>query len=408
MAGAVGVGGVLSAPAAAAHPLIIDPSCAARPSVADPAVGALAAERRVSVPEAQRRIAAQQSAAVVGQRLRSGLPEKFGGIWIAGDGSDAVVTGTTSGSASAVIADTAARCGIASVRVVTVRHSAAQLAAAADWIERRVPADRASVGIDFAANTVRFNISGAPDARQRSALAKMPAALRSAVTLGRLAAEPDPLACSGNFCDAPLRGGVEIQGPAAAGYVTLCSSGFVTVNLTGTAYYLLTAGHCGAKGGVWNTNFANKSKHRIGAMYNKVFGAGGDMAIIRIDSPSGWKLPRGLVYVQAGAATTRNEAYQITKVGDSVQGMRTCKSGRTTKTTCGKVTAVGVAVSYNGTVVRNLVQTNMCAGGGDSGGAVYSGHVAYGVLSGAAGSCTTFYQPVKSAVAALNVKVVTD
>jgi hypothetical protein len=398
--------GVADALPVAVAPTTVDPACAVRPAAADPAVRALAAERKVSLPEANRRMAAQMSAAEVGRRLRAELPDSFGGIWIAGDGSDAVVTGATTATSTKPITSAAARCGISSVRVVAVRNSAQLLTDAAAWIQQRVPLIGASVGVDYAANTVRFNVSGPLTTQQDSALSKMPARLRSAVTVGRLGAAPRPLACAGEFCSAPLRGGVEIQGPAPSGYVTLCSSAFVVRGISTGNYYLLTAGHCGNDGGAWYTKFPDGSRHLIGALQGRRFDSGGDFALIRVNNPVGWQMPRGWVFLRASATTGRDESYTVQRTADSVQGMRICKSGRSSQTTCGTVTSTNVAVNYGSAVVRGLVQANFCAQGGDSGGAVFAAHSAYGIMSGAAGSCTTFYQPMNTAIAALKVTLV--
>lgn len=403
---------VLGAPGAnataAAAPGGQDPACTSRATTADPAVRSLAADRSIPIVEAGRRISAQLSAAAVGDRLRTARPDRFGGVWIATDGSDRVMIGSTPGiTTTASFTGVAGRCGITAPGMVTVSRTAAELSAAADWLERHVATPDSTVGIDYAANTVRFNTSAAATPAQQVAIGRMPARLRSAVTVGRLAAAPDPLTCSARSCDPPLRGGVEIQRSVSGGSV-ICSSAFVTRNLAGSAYFLLTAGHCGTVGAVWTSKFASGAPHVIGEMRNRSYGAGGDMAVIRINNPAGWQLPRAAVYVQAGPDTTRDELYPISRVADSVQGMRVCKSGRTTATTCGTVTALGVSVSYNGTIVRNLVQASFCAAEGDSGAAVFAARTAYGILSGSAGSCTTFYQPVRSAASVMKVAVATQ
>jgi hypothetical protein len=56
-----------------------------------------------------------------------------------------------------------------------------------------------------------------------------------------------------------------------------------------------------------------------------------------------------------------------------------------------------------------VIQTNVCAGGGDSGGALYSGTVALGPTSGGSGDCTsgnaTYFQPVTEALSYYGVSV---
>ena len=63
----------------------------------------------------------------------------------------------------------------------------------------------------------------------------------------------------------------------------------------------------------------------------------------------------------------------------------------------------------NGDVVNGLIQTNVCAEPGDSGGSLYSGSTALGLTSGGSGDCTsggtTFFQPVTAALSAYGVTI---
>jgi streptogrisin B len=76
------------------------------------------------------------------------------------------------------------------------------------------------------------------------------------------------------------------------------------------------------------------------------------------------------------------------------------------------VTALNVSVRYSGHPggkVGGLIQTTVCAEGGDSGGPLYDGSKALGLTSGGSGNCTTggttFFQPVREAVSAYGVTV---
>ena len=59
--------------------------------------------------------------------------------------------------------------------------------------------------------------------------------------------------------------------------------------------------------------------------------------------------------------------------------------------------------------MRGLIQTNVCAEPGDSGGPLYDGSKALGLTSGGSGNCTTggttFYQPAREAASAYNVTI---
>ena len=167
-----------------------------------------------------------------------------------------------------------------------------------------------------------------------------------------------------------------------------CSLGFNVV--TGSTYYFLTAGHCGSLADTWYTN----SNHTtlIGPTINYSF-PGNDYALVRYDNTS-LSHPGG--YTLADAA-----------VGESVK-----RTGSTTGTHSGTVTALNVSVRYRGHPggkVSGLIQTNVCAEGGDSGGPLYDGTKALGLTSGGSGDCTsggiTFFQPVREAVNTYGVTI---
>ena len=72
--------------------------------------------------------------------------------------------------------------------------------------------------------------------------------------------------------------------------------------------------------------------------------------------------------------------------------------------------ALNATVNYGGgDVVSGLIQTNVCAEPGDSGGSLYDGTKALGLTSGGSGNCTsggtTFFQPVTEALSAYGVSV---
>ena len=66
-------------------------------------------------------------------------------------------------------------------------------------------------------------------------------------------------------------------------------------------------------------------------------------------------------------------------------------------------------VGRGGGTVRGMIQTNVCAEPGDSGGPLYDGTKALGITSGGSGDCrtggTTFYQPVREAANTYGVTV---
>lgn len=177
-------------------------------------------------------------------------------------------------------------------------------------------------------------------------------------------------------------------GDAIYGGSYRCSLGFNVVS--GGTYYFLTAGHCGDVAATWYTNSSHSTL--IGPTIGSSF-PGNDYALVRYDNTA---------LSHPGGYTAANAV-----VGESVT-----RTGSTTGTHRGTVTALNVSVRYTGKgggTVRGMIQTNVCAEPGDSGGPLYDGTKALGITSGGSGDCrtggTTFYQPVPEAAGAYGVTV---
>jgi streptogrisin B len=178
-----------------------------------------------------------------------------------------------------------------------------------------------------------------------------------------------------------LSGGAAIYG---GGY--RCSLGFNVVR--GSTYYFLTAGHCGKVATTWYTNSSHTTL--IGPTINYSF-PGNDYALVRYNNTS---------LSHPGGFSAANAF-----VGESVK-----RTGSTTGTHSGTVTALNVTVRYQGGgTVRGMIQTTVCAEPGDSGGPLYDSTKALGITSGGSGDCrsggTTFFQPVREAANAYGVTV---
>ncbi|MEU5365591.1 S1 family peptidase [Streptomyces sp. NPDC005925] len=169
-----------------------------------------------------------------------------------------------------------------------------------------------------------------------------------------------------------------------------CSLGFNVQNSAGTKY-ALTAGHCTNIGSSWS----------IGTTAGSSF-PGNDYGIIR---HSNGAAADGRVYLYNGT-------YQeITGAGNAYVGQSVKRSGSTTGVHGGTVTALNATVNYGADgIVYGLIQTNVCAEPGDSGGSLFSGTTALGLTSGGSGNCssggTTFFQPVTEALSAYGVSII--
>lgn len=177
-------------------------------------------------------------------------------------------------------------------------------------------------------------------------------------------------------------------GPGATIYGSgvRCSLGF-NVRRGGTLY-LITAGHCGNKVASWRVNQGQSL--RIGPTARSQF-PGGDYALVRYDT-------RSLVQRRGFVPGTAYVGRKVTRIGS------------TTGQHSGVVTAVGVTVRYpGGALVRNLIQADICAEPGDSGGPLFSGRHALGITSGAAGECPSrgisLYQPIRPVLAVYGVRL---
>ncbi|WP_435217517.1 S1 family peptidase [Streptomyces sp. bgisy034] len=177
-----------------------------------------------------------------------------------------------------------------------------------------------------------------------------------------------------------------------------CSAGF---NVTdGQRDFILTAGHCGPDGSVW---FADtRGTQRIGQTIEQNF-PGGDFSLVQYASG---KAGAGAEVVSIG----EGKGVRITGAADPAVGQRVFRSGSTSGLRDGEVTALNATVNYPEGTVTGLIETNVCAEPGDSGGPMFSEGVALGVTSGGSGDCasggTTFFQPVTKAMAALDVKLI--
>ncbi|MFI1979931.1 S1 family peptidase [Streptomyces wedmorensis] len=175
-----------------------------------------------------------------------------------------------------------------------------------------------------------------------------------------------------------------------------CSLGFNV--RSGSTYYALTAGHCTNIGSTWYTNSANTTV--LGTRAGSSFPTN-DYGIIRHSNASA---ADGRVYLYNGSYR------DITGAGNAYVGQSVQRSGSTTGLRSGTVTGLNATVNYgNGDIVYGLIQTNVCAEPGDSGGAMFSGTTALGLTSGGSGNCssggTTFFQPVTEALSAYGVSV---
>ncbi len=166
--------------------------------------------------------------------------------------------------------------------------------------------------------------------------------------------------------------------------------------VSGGTYYFLTAGHCTNLSDTWYADSGQTSQ--LGVTAGSSF-PGDDFGIVQYTtSPGG-----GDVYLYNGS-------YQdITTAGNAFVGQSVSRSGSTTGVHGGSVQGLNATVNYAEGTVFGLIQTNVCAEGGDSGGSLFAGSTALGLTSGGSGNCTiggtTYFQPVTEPLSVYGVSV---
>ncbi|EFL20650.1 LOW QUALITY PROTEIN: streptogrisin-D, partial [Streptomyces himastatinicus ATCC 53653] len=194
-------------------------------------------------------------------------------------------------------------------------------------------------------------------------------------------------------------GGAGGGGEAAAGLVggdaifgggARCSLGF-NVSVDGAPGFL-TAGHCGNESETWTADQAGAQA--LGTVQDTQFPET-DFALVMYDDAA--TQPESAVKLADGS----NQA--IGRAVEASVGLKVQRSGSTTGVSDGEVTGLNATVNYGGgDIVNGLIQTNVCAEPGDSGGAMFAEDAAVGLTSGGSGDCTqggeTFFQPVTGAL----------
>ncbi|MFJ2061073.1 S1 family peptidase [Streptomyces sp. NPDC087908] len=186
-----------------------------------------------------------------------------------------------------------------------------------------------------------------------------------------------------------------------------CSIGF-NVRSSRGAQAVLTAGHCmqGNTSPLWFRNgvpFGNTTGYANGSQ---------DHALITNALPGFWVPKAGVDFIGFTMPVTGRQ--------NAVPGAFICKSGRTTNVTCGVVKAVNVSASTAAGTKIGQVEADMCVEPGDSGGAVFAGTQALGLVTagrfyGADNKCgqkvgkknSSLYQPLGPALSAYGASLLT-
>ncbi|MFE1429331.1 S1 family peptidase [Streptomyces sp. PDY-4] len=296
------------------------------------------------------------------------------GSWIAGDG--ATVVAVTDEEAAAEVRRAGAEPKL-------VRHSMDDLKSATKKLSSATRVPGTAWAMDYRSNQVVVRGDSTVSADDWSGLTEVADGIGDFVRMER----------SGGVFTTRVNGAQPILSTAGR-----CSAGF---NVTdGKRDFVLTAGHCGPEGSVWFAD--DRARQEVGTTVAGSF-PGDDYSLIRY---AGGRAGEGAGVVAVGDG----KGVRITGVADPTVGQRVFRSGSTSGLRDGEVTALNATVNYPEGTVSGLIESNVCAEPGDSGGPMFSEGVALGVTSGGSGDCrtggTTYFQPVTKALARLGVRLI--
>ncbi|MFJ4555748.1 S1 family peptidase [Streptomyces massasporeus] len=172
-----------------------------------------------------------------------------------------------------------------------------------------------------------------------------------------------------------------------------CSLGFNVTAGDGSPAFL-TAGHCTLGGNEWSDSQGGQP---IATVDQSTFPGNGDFALVKYDDPA-TEAP--------SEVNTGNQTVPITEAAEATVGQQVFRMGSTTGLNDGQVLGLDATVNYPEGTVTGLIQTDVCAEPGDSGGSLFTQDgLAIGLTSGGSGDCTaggeTFFQPVTTALEAV-------
>ncbi|MFD4789528.1 S1 family peptidase [Streptomyces sp. NPDC058459] len=313
--------------------------------------------------QAEARLKAERVATDLDPKARATAGAAYGGSWF--DAKSNRLTVAVTDDASASVRQQLQDAG-ATVR--TVERSARELNAAKARVDHlKAPHSVTSWHVDPSAGSVVIDVvrSKAADDDVQRFLAD--ARRAGPVTVNKVADSASTLAAGTVGGDPYYTGNVR------------CSIGFSVYG------GFVTAGHCGQPSAAvygWDGSY-------IGNFQGSSF-PDNDYAWVNVGS-GWWTVP-----VVLGWGTVSDQLVRGSNVAPP--GTSVCRSGSTTHWHCGSVLAQNETVNYKQGAVYQLTKTNVCAEGGDSGGAFISGDQAQGVTSGGWGNCSTggetWFQPI--------------
>lgn len=346
------------------------------PAIRVLAVRAMSEKLGLSTADATARLAALGDRTLVATALERALGARAAGSYLDPASGQLVVNVTDAAVGQSV--------AVAGAKPRLVSRSMAQLRRVQDGLDASGAVPGTSWAIDAESNAVTVQISSVAEADPRTsgwvrALGDYGDAVRVQYT-------------NAGFTTQSFLGGQAILNANGSGR---CSSGFNAVR--GEKSFVITAGHCTQAVREWTDGI-----QPIGASDVVQF-PGTDFGTIAVDDPFAFD-PRG-------AVNDNGHTQPITGSTAVPVGGLVCKTGSTTGTTCGTVLAYDTTVVYPEGTVTGLIETNLCTQPGDSGGALFAGDQAQGLVSGGtSGSCdqrrfVSFFQPINPVLQAVGLQL---
>ncbi|MER6561974.1 S1 family peptidase [Streptomyces sp. NPDC001027] len=309
-------------------------------------------------------------------QLEKLLGDAFAGAYYDDAGKQLVVNVTNvSGDKNNVVVQ-AERAG---AKVRQVENSKAELEAAAKTLKAKATVPGTSWAVDPRTNkilvTADSTVTGRKWDRVDSTVQSLGASM---ATIRKSAGTLKPLVSGG---DAIFGGGAR------------CSLGFNVTAGDGSPAFL-TAGHCGVAAKQWSDS---ENGQPIATVDQATFPGDGDFALVKYDDAN----------TQAPSeVNTGQQKVAINQAAEATVGTQVFRMGSTTGLKDGQVLGLDATVNYPEGTVTGLIQTDVCAEPGDSGGSLFTQDgQAIGLTSGGSGDCTvggeTFFQPVTTALAAV-------
>jgi streptogrisin C len=354
-----------------------EPAIAAVPPAMQAALGR---DLGLSPEQAADRFAREAAASRVDADLRARLGEAYAGAWLDPADQQLVVALTDP--------DRAGEVGATGASPRFVAHSAAELAAARERLDR-APAPPSTViawfvDVESNAVVVEAEPGGLPAAAEFvRASGADPAVIRVVASTERPALQYQVRAGDG----------------WGTGVSETCTIGFTVTRIADPSIDgYVTAGHCGDAG---ESAFARADGAWIsqGVIRGSVFPVN-DYAWV--ETTDDWTTTRYFNRYENGLVL-------INGWRETAEGGTVCRSGIATGYRCGTVSAKHVTVNFPDGSVMGLTRTTACAATGDSGGPHVTLLQAQGVHVGSSGNCssggTSYFQPLVPILAAYQLRL---